>query len=142
MKKLLITLVVLAMVVPACCTRVDPTTKVNTKSFANCLAAAQQLFCNPTAAQQAEAGAVLAFLTTGVQVATFVINVPITAAEVTQVFSLVQAGACVLTTDMQMALDWYNALVSAIQTKALQDKKMGAKMIMPPAIPNLQNFNK
>ena len=136
MKKLLVIMVVLALAAPACCTRVDPVTKATTKSFANCLATAQQILCNPTDAQKAEAGSILAFLTSGIAIAGIVVNVPITAAEVQVIFGMIQSGGCVLTTDLQMALAWYAALTATLQTQAKAAGKYKA-VAAPPSANNL-----
>ena len=129
MKKLAIVglVIVLALSLVGCCTRVDPTTKVSTKTFGNCLTAAQTLLCSPTPAQQAEAQAVLNFLNSGISVAGLVVNVPITPAEVQLIFSVVQQGGCVLATDLQTALAWYASLTATLQAK-------GVKAVPPPVV--------
>ena len=139
MKKILVLIVVLSiMALPlgGCCTRVDPVTKANTKTFGNCVAAAQDLLCNPTDQQKAEAASVVAFLAGGVQVAGIFINVPITAAEVVAIFGMVQSGGCVLANDMQLALSWYAALSAALNTQAAAAKLTGKKGVAmaPPVI--------
>ena len=137
MKKILSLCLMVALMLSACCTRVDPVTKANSKSFANCVAAAQDLLCNPTDQQKAEAAAVLAFLTSGVQIAGLVINVPITVTQVQAIFGMVQSGGCVLANDLQLALSWYSALSATLNTKALQAKAAGAKAV--PATPPVIN---
>ena len=138
MKKLtVIFLIVALMFMGGCCTRVVD--GVTSKNFGNCLTAAQNLLCNPTDQQKAEAAAVLTFLTSGVQIAGLVVNVPITAAQVVTIFGMVQAGGCVVVTDFQTALAWYNALTQAMQKKAMAGKAM---VMMPPLIPALQAWVK
>jgi len=145
MKKFLVVLVVLAMAmapIMGCCTKVDPVSKASTKTFGNCLTAAQDLLCNPTASQQAAAAAVLAFITSGIDIANIVVPVPITAAEVQLVFSVVQSGGCILATDLQKALAWYASITATLQTESKMGKARGMKAAsaMPPNVDVLYNW--
>jgi hypothetical protein len=137
MKQLIIMAMVLLLLAGCTCKRVDPVTKLETDNFSNCLTVAQELFCNPNEKQQAEAAAVLTFLTSGVQIASMVTTVPITADQVVIIFGMIRAGACVLTTDLGLAVAWYNELTSVIQAQVMSGKMKGAT-VMPPAIPDLQ----
>lgn len=131
----------LTLLLAGCCTRVDPTTQQSSKSFSNCLAATQQLMCSPTAAQQAEATSVLNFLQSGVAIASIFVPVPVTAAEVQLVFTAVQNGSCVLTTDLQQAADWYNALTAILKNQPAAAAKAGLKTgALPPPIPNINHW--
>ncbi len=99
----------------------------------------QQVLCNPTTQEQAEAAAVLQFIQSGIQVAGLVVSVPVTAAQVQIIFSIVQNGGCVVMSDLQMALAWYDALVAQLQTKARAAKGITP---IPPATPSLHNWVK
>jgi hypothetical protein len=145
MRRILILMVVLAMAalpLAGCCTRVDPVTKVSTKTFGNCVAAAQDILCNPTDQQKAAAAAALAFITSGISIASLVVNVPITPAEVQLVFGAVQGGGCVLAADMMKALAWYAAVTADLQNQAVAGKAAGLKAVaaMPPNIDPLYNW--
>ena len=135
---LIVILSIIALPLAGCCTKIDPVTKASSKSFANCLGTAQQMLCNPTDQQKAEAAAILTFLTSGVAIAGIVTNVPITVGEVTTIFGMVQAGGCVLTTDLQLALSWYAALTATLQTQAKAAGKKG--LMAPPVINSLYNW--
>ena len=139
MKRILILAVVLslfALPLSGCCKRVDPTTQVTTKAFTNCVSAAQNILCNPTDQQKAAAAAALAFITSGIQIAGLVTNVPITPAEVQLVFGVVQNGGCVVTSTMMEALAWYAALTVQLQNQAAAGKANGLKAMVnvPPDI--------
>ena len=142
MKKYLAILVVLAVAVGGCCTRIDPVSKASTKTFSNCVATAQDILCNPSPAQQAAAAAVLAFIASGIDVANIIVPVPITAAEVQLVFSVVQAGGCILATDLQKALAWYASITATLQADAKMGKARGLKAVsaMPPNVDVLYNW--
>lgn len=129
---------VLSLVSMGCtCKRVDPETMITTDTMANCLTAAQELFCSPTVEEKAEAASVLSFITSGVDIANMITDTSITTAQVQTIFALVQAGACVLLTDLQAAVAWYATLTSAMQTKVMTGK-MASQQKMPPAIPALR----
>ena len=136
MKKAIIFMVIL-MLAGCTCKRVDPVSKLETDNFSNCMSAAQSLFCNPTEKQQAEAAAVLTFLTSGVAIASLVTTVPITADQVVIIFGMIRAGACVLTTDLGLAVAWYNELTNVLQAQVMSGKMKGTTQ-MPPVIPDLQ----
>jgi hypothetical protein len=104
--------------------------------LANCLTAAQELFCSPTDEEKAEAASVLNFITSGVDITNMITDTSITTAQVQTIFALIQAGACVLLTDLQLAVAWYETLTATMQTKAMTGKMVSPKK-MPPAIPAL-----
>jgi hypothetical protein len=137
---LTIVLVIPVLLLAGCCTRVDPVTKVSTDTFGNCVTAAQELLCNPTPVQQAAAASVIAFITSGIDIGNIITPVPITATEVQLIFGIVQAGGCVLATDLQKALAWYASFVTALQTQTNATKMKGLKATMqPPDISALYN---
>lgn len=143
MKKICVVMMiaVLALMFTGCCKRVDLVTKVTTESFDNCLADTQDLLCDPTAEEKAEAASVLSFITSGIMVAGLVTGVPITVAQVQTIFAMFQAGSCVLVTDLRLAVQWYNALTTAMQDK-VRVGKMTSPQMMPPTIPALQRLVK
>jgi hypothetical protein len=135
MKKIVILFVVLALFalpLAGCCKRVDPATMVTTTSFTNCMAAAQQLACNPTPAQQAAAQQILAFVQSGINIASIITHVPITAEQAQLIFSTIQSGGCVLMNDLMTAMSWYQAIVATVQTQQAMQTKAGGKMAMQP----------
>ena len=146
MKKVMVLIAVLAMVLAlaftGCCTRIDQVSKASTKTFSNCLATAQDILCNPTPAQQATAASVLAFITSGIDIANIIVPVPITAAEVQLVFGLVQNGGCILATDLQKALAWYASITATLQAESKAGKARGLKAVaaMPPNVDVLYNW--
>ena len=79
MKKLLACLAIIAMV--GGCAGVNQVVSTG-----------QQVICNPDDQQKAEAQSILTFISTGVQVASLVVTVPVTVAEVQTIFGVVQAG--------------------------------------------------
>ena len=87
----------------------------------------QQVLCNPTVSQQMEAAAVIDFITSGINVANYVVTVPITVDQAKLIFGAVQAGGCVLLTDLQMALAWFDEIAGQVQAKAM----MGGKPAFP-----------
>ena len=120
MRKGVLVLVSILALVGGCCTRTN-VNGVTTKSFTNCLTTAQQMLCNPTDAEKASALAIENFLTSGAVVVGAIAGIPITPAAAQAVFVTIASGACVVATDLQNALAWYNALTSGVTaTKGLK----------------------
>ena len=146
MKKLivLVGLSILAVVLlSGCgCKRVDSVTKVETQTFGNCLTAAQDLACNPTPAQQAAAQQILSFVQSGINIASIVTHVPITADQAQLVFSVIQSGGCVLMNDVVQAMAWYSAIAAAVQTQQAMMAQAGKKSMgmAPPDVGPLYHW--
>jgi predicted small secreted protein len=130
MKRLLILAMVLAMVMS--CSTVS---KVGQD-----VGVVAQKVCNFDVSMSQEAQAAMAFISVAAGIVGPIYGVPVTAGQALAILNTVsnasQTGACVLLSDLQNALDYFNAL--STQYKEVQKTQKGVRAV---AIPSLINLN-
>jgi len=89
----------------------------------NAVTAVENVLCNPTDEQRAEADAAIQFISTGAAFIGPLAEVPITGAQATAILTDVKKGVCVTLSNLQAALAYVDGL-----TTALGDPKYAKKL--------------